>query len=113
MIIVSLLVSDKEYGKAVADCIVKNKFSLNVFGNYYDYFDHKNAGSNDNEKVYVLQFVTKSILFSEIEETLKAEFPTADLTICATPLALIAFNLHDRIKKKVIGIRSKMEASES
>lgn len=112
MIIVSLLVSGKEQGQAIADCIIKNKFSLNVFGNYFDYFNHKNVNSKENEQAYVLQFVTKSLLFAEIEATLNQEFPKSDLSICATPLVHIAFNLHNRIKKRVIGIRSDLQVKE-
>lgn len=112
MIIVSLLVTDKEQGQDVADSILRNKFSLNVFGNYFDFFHQEKLQKKEGSQAYVLQFVTKSLLFHKIEATLKQEFPQTDFSICATPLVHIAFSLHDKIKKRVIGIPGDLEIEE-
>ncbi len=63
-------------------------------------------------EVYVIQFVTKSMLFNEIEASLKKEFPQTDFYICATPVVHMAINLYDKIKKRVIGINSMEEEPE-
>ncbi len=112
MIIVKLLVGDKKLGDTVANCILKNKFTLNVFGSGFDSYHINSSHTKQHTEVYVIQFVTKSILFNEIEGSLKKEFPQTDFSICATPLVHIAFNLHDKISKKVIGTSMVKEESE-
>ena len=84
MIIVKLLVAGKEQGDAVANSILKNKFTLNVFGSSFDSFHVTTSNTTEQTAVYVIQFVTKSLLFNEIEESLKKEFPQTNFYICAT-----------------------------
>jgi hypothetical protein len=103
MIIVKLLVANKEQGNLVATSILKNKFSLNIFGSAFDSFHLTSSNVNEQTEVYVIQFVTKSLLFNEIEESLKKEFPLTDFYICATPIVHMAVNLHDKIRERVIG----------
>ncbi|MBK8610039.1 MAG: hypothetical protein IPL84_08825 [Chitinophagaceae bacterium] len=96
----------------MADTILKNKFTLNVFGSVFDSY-HINASlTKEHTEVYVIQFITKSMLFNEIEESLKNEFPQTDFSICATPLVHIAFNLHDKISKRVNGTNLVKEETE-
>ncbi len=104
MIIVKLLVAGKEQGDAVANSVLKNKFTLNVFGSAFDSCHLTSVHTTVQTKVYVIQFVTKSMFFSEIEASLKKEFPQTDFYICATPVVHMAINLHDKIKKRVIGL---------
>ncbi len=105
MIIIKLLVGDKEQGDAVANSILRNKFTLNVFCSSFDSYHLNSADKIEHTKVYVIQFVTKSLLFNEIEESLKKEFPQTDFYICATPIVHMAINLHNKIKERVIGIK--------
>ena len=113
MIIVKLLVSGKEQGSLVADSILKNKFTLNVFGSCFDSFHLSSSNTKEQTEVYVIQFVTKSLLFNEIEETLKNEFPKTDFYICATPIVHMAVNLHDKIRERVIGANLIKEQTEA
>ncbi|MDZ4795777.1 MAG: hypothetical protein SGI83_15970 [Bacteroidota bacterium] len=103
MVVVKILVPDKELGQAVADSILKNKFSIQVFGNSFDSYKTTASKPGNSNKVYVIQFITKSMLFHQIEDSLKQEFPKTDFSICATPIVHIGFTLHDRIKNRVIG----------
>lgn len=105
MIIINLLVANKEQGDAVTDLVLKNKFSLTVFGNVYDSYHLSSAGRTVHTKTYVIQFVTKSMLFSEIEASLRNEFPETDFYICATPIVHMVINLHNKIKQRVIGLK--------
>ncbi len=105
MIIVKLLVDDKEQGDAVANSILKNKFTLNVFGSSFDSYHLSSINVKEHSEGYVIQFVTKSLLFNEIEASLKKEFPQTEFYICATPIVHMAINLHDKIKERVIGIK--------
>ena len=112
MIIIKLLVAGKEQGDAVANSVLKNKFTLNVFGSAFDSCHLSSEHTTVHTKVYVIQFVTKSMLFGEIEVSLKKEFPQTDFYICATPIVHIAINLHDKIKKRVIGLNLIDEETE-
>ena len=103
MIIVNVLVLDKEQIGAITNSILKNKFTLNVFGNFFDSYHLSSSHTKEQTEVYVIQFVTKSLLFNEIEASLKKEFPLTDFYICATPIVHMAINLHDKIRKRVIG----------
>ena len=105
MIIVKLLVGDKEQEDAVANSILRNQFTLNVFSSSFDSYHLNSANATEHTKVYVIQFVTKSLLFNEIEASLKKEFPQPDFYICATPIVHMAITLHNKIKERVIGIK--------
>ncbi len=105
MIIIKLLVGDKEQGDAVANSILRNQFTLNVFSSSFDSYHLNSVNETEHTKVYVIQFVTKSLLFNEIEASLKKEFPQTDFYICATPIVHMAINLHNKIKERVFGIK--------
>lgn len=105
MIIVKLLVEDKEQGDGVASSILRNKFTLNVFGSSFDSYHLNSVNVKEHSEVYVIQFVTKSLLFNEIEISLKKEFPQTEFYICATPIVHMAINLHNKIRERVIGIK--------
>lgn len=113
MIIIKLVVAGKEQGDAVANIILKNKFTLDVFGSALDSYHLNSSQIKVHTEVYFIQFVTKSMLFNEIEETLKKEFPGMNFYICATPIVHMAINLHDKIKKRVIGINIVEEETEN
>ncbi len=104
MVIVNILVEDKEQGDSVAMIILKSKFTLNVFGNVFDSFRLNATGVPEKTSVYVIQFLTKSMLYNDIESTLAKEFPHVSFSICATPIVHISINLHNMIREKVSGI---------
>lgn len=112
MIIVKLLVADKEQGSVVASSILKNKFTLNVFSSSFDSFHVTSSNTIEQTAVYVIQFVTKSLLFNEIEKCLKKEFPQTEFYICATPIVHMAVNLHNKVRERVIGPTLIKEATE-
>ncbi len=112
MVIVNLLVGDKEQGDDVANSILKNKFALNVFSSSFDSYHLSSVNVKEHSQVFVIQFVTKSLLLNEIEESLKKEFPQTDFHICATPVVHMAINLYDKIRKRVIGVSLIKEETE-
>lgn len=103
MIIVKLLVPDKLQGDIFAKSLLDKKYTLNVFGNHFESYYLNSLGVQEHRNVYVIQFLTKSMLFNEIEEGLKHEFPTIDFSICATPVVHLAVQLHDKIRQRVNG----------
>lgn len=113
MIIVKLAVGIKDEGNAVANSLLKNKFTLNVFASTFDSFHSNSAHKTVHTEVYVIQFLTKSILYSSIEASLKKEFPQTDFYMCATPIVHMAVNLHDKIKNRVIKIHEPDEEDEN
>jgi len=104
MIIVKLAVGNKEEEIAVSNSLLKNKFTLNVFASPFDSYYLSSAQTTVHTRVYVIQFLTKSMLYSEIEAYLKNEFPQTDFYMCAIPIVHMAVNLHDKIKNRVIKI---------
>lgn len=103
MIIVKLLVADKLQGDAFAKSLLDKKYTLNIFGNHFASYHLNSLCVQEYSNVYVIQFLTKSMLFNEIEESLKHEFPKIDFSICATPVVHLAVQLHDKIRQRVIG----------
>jgi phosphoglycerol transferase MdoB-like AlkP superfamily enzyme len=112
MIIVKLLVADKEQASVVASSILKNKFTLTVFSSSFDSFHVTSSNTIEQTAVYVIQFVTKSMLFTEMEESLKKEFPQTEFYICATPIVHMAINLHNKVRERVIGPNLIKESPE-
>jgi len=112
VIIVKLLVSGKVQGDEVATSMLKNKFTLEVFGSAFDSYHLNALDTTELTNVYVIQFITKSILFTEIEATLRSEFPQTDFNICATPVVHMAIHLHNKIKKRVIGLNFNGKETE-
>ncbi|MEJ7626212.1 MAG: hypothetical protein WKF35_05075 [Ferruginibacter sp.] len=102
MVIVKLVVGNKDEGDAVANSLLKNNFTLNVFASAFDSYHLSSAFTTIHTEVYVIQFLTKSTLYNEIESRLKKEFPQTDFYLCATPIVHMAINLHDKIKKRVV-----------
>jgi hypothetical protein len=74
MIIVKLLVADKQQGDAFATSLLGKKFTLNVFGNHFDSYLLSSSNAKEHTQVYDIQFLTKSMLFNEIEASLNSEF---------------------------------------
>lgn len=103
MIIVKLLVPDKEQGDAFANCLLKKKYTLTVFGNHFDSYHFNSSQVTEYNRVYVIQFLTKSILFNDIEASLQKEFPHTNFSICATPVVHMAIHLHEKIRERVKG----------
>ncbi len=106
MIIIKLLVGNREQGDLIASSLLKNRFTLNVFGNDFDSFHLNPLGHMEKNTSYVIQFLTKSMLFSEIEATLKRDFPQINFSICATPIVHMAISLHDKIRQRINGLKT-------
>ena len=113
MIIIKLAVGTKDEGNAVANSLLKNKLTLNVFASSFDSYHLSSARTTVHTEVYVIQFLTKSMLYSRIEASLKNEFPKTDFYMCATPIVHMAINLHDKIKNRVIRIHELDEEMEN
>lgn len=62
MIIVKLLVGNKEQEEAGANSILKNKFTLNVFSSSFDSYHLNSANATAHTQVYVIQFVIKKFI---------------------------------------------------
>jgi hypothetical protein len=112
MIIVKLAVGNKYEGDRVADSLLKHNFTLNVFASAFDSYHLNSSQSTVQTQVYVIQFLTKSMLYSKIEATLKKQFPETDFYMCATPIVHMSINLHEKIKNRVIKIHENDEETE-
>ena len=103
MVIIKLMVPDKEQSHAFANFLLDKKYTLTVFGSLFDSYHINSSHTREHTQVYVLQFLTKSLLFSDIEAGLQKEFPKTNFSICATPIVHLAIHLHEKIRAGVRG----------
>ena len=80
------MVSNREQADALVNSILKNKLAINVVGSAVDFYYLNPSDIKVHSLVYSIQFATKSLLFDEIETSLKKEFPKMDFYTYATPL---------------------------
>ena len=105
MIMFNLIISNKEKADAVVDSILKNRFALNVVvGHAVDSYHLNPAHIKVHAEVYTIRFATKSVLFNEIEASLKNEFPDVDFYMMANPIVHITAHFYDKIKNDVTGL---------
>ena len=104
MIILNLIVFKKEQINDVVNSILKSKWALKVIvGNAMDYYYMDDSSVKNHSWAYPIQFVTKSLLVSEMETTLKIDFPGMDFIIYAPPAVHIDAVYYDKIKNGVTG----------
>lgn len=105
MIILNLIVFAKEDIDDIVNSILKNKFALHIsVGNAIDSYHLDSLGIKMHSVVYTIQFATKSLLFEEIEASLKKEFPGTTFYIFANPIVYINAPFYDNIKNRVTGV---------
>lgn len=105
MVILNLIISENEQIDAVVNSILKNQFAINVrVGNAIDSYHLNPSGIKVHAVTYTIQFVTKSLLFREIENCLKKEFTTMDFIIYAAPAVHIDTIYYDKIRNGVPGL---------
>lgn len=105
MIILNLIVFTKEEIHDIVNSILKNKFALHVgVGDAIDSYHLSSLGIKRHSVVYTIQFATKSLLFEEIEASLKKEFPGTNFYIFANPIVHINAPFYDHIKNRVTGV---------
>ncbi len=105
MIIFNLNVSSKEQIDAIINSILKNKFAIRVdISIPFDSYHLNSFCIKVHALTYLIQFVTKSLVFSEIETTLRNDFPGINFHMYATPVVHIAGHSYDEIKTKVTGL---------
>ena len=105
MIILNLIVSAKEEIDDIVNSILKSKFALDVVvGDAINSYHLDSLGIKVHSVVYNIQFATKSLLFEEIEASIKKEFPGTDFYIYANPIVHINAPFYDNIKNQVTGV---------
>lgn len=105
MIILNVIISAKEQIDAIVNSVLKNKFALHVVvGGGVDSYLLTPLGIKMHSVVYTIQFATKSLLFEQIEASLKKEFPGTDFYLFANPIVHINAPFYDNIKNRVTGV---------
>lgn len=108
MIVFNLIVFSKDQIDDIVNCILNNKFALQVV--VIDGLDSYHLDSQNlkiHSPVYNIQFVTKSLLFKEIESTLNNEFPGTNFQLFANLILHINAPLYDNIINLVTGVSTK------
>lgn len=105
MIILNLVVFNKEQVNDVVSNVLKSKWALNVIvGNAMDSYYLEGSIVKNHPGAKIIQFATKSLLFSEIDITLKKEFPSMDFIIYAAPAVHVDIVYYDKIKNGIPGL---------
>ncbi len=108
------MVSNKEEADAVVNTILKNRFAINVVvGHAVDSYHLNSSDIKVHAEVYTIRFATKSLLFTEIEASLRKDFPDIGFHIYATPIVHIATPIYNEIKSKVTGSNLIEEETEN
>lgn len=102
MILLNLIISNKEQLDAITDIILRHKFATSVIvGNPEHVFFLNPEGEREQTIVYKLQFATKTLLFNEIETLLAGEFPNKEFYMYATPIVQTTTRFFDRLRNSL------------
>lgn len=102
MILLNLIISNKEQLDAITSIILSHKFATNVIvSNPEQAFYLNSEGVQEQTVVYKLQFATKTLLFSEIEALLTKEFPHKEFYMYATPIVQTTTRFFDRLRNSI------------
>lgn len=102
MVLLNLITSNKEQLDAIIGIILSHKFATSVIvGNPEQAYYLNPEGIREQTWVYKMQFATKSLLFSEIENLLAKEFPNKEFYMYATPIVQTTNRFFDRLKNSV------------
>jgi hypothetical protein len=102
MVLLNLIISNKEQLDAIIGIILTHKFATSVIVGSPEQASYMNPeGVQEQGLVYKLQFATKSLLFSEIETLLSKEFPNKEFYMYATPIVQTTTRFFDRLKNSV------------
>lgn len=102
MVLLNLITSNKEQLDLIIGIILTHKFATSVIvGSPEQAFYLSPEGIQEQSLVYRLQFATKSLLFSEIENLLAKEFPNKEFYMYATPIVQTTNRFFDRLKNSV------------
>lgn len=104
MIILNLIVSGEEQAKAMARYLLQEKYAVQVVvGKPSTLIELDAAGAEIWAEINNLQFATKSVVFSKIEECLKREFPQANFCMYAAPAIHISIAFYEKVRSTVPG----------
>ena len=104
MIILNLIVSGEEQAKAMARCLLRANYAVQVVvSKPSTLIELDAAGGEVRAEINNILFATKSVVFNEIEEYLKKEFPQADFCMYAAPAIHINNPFYDKIRSTVPG----------
>ncbi len=108
MITLNLVIFEKENIDDIVNSILKNKFALQLMvGDALDSYHLDPLGIKIHSVSYTIQFATKSLLFEEIEASLKKEFPGTNFYIFANPIIHMNEPFYNSIKNLVTGVDCK------
>ncbi len=99
MILFDIIQNNEEKAKAISEFLVSNKYAVQT------HIDTNNIyGLNENKQTIRLFFVTKALLYSEIEKKIKEHFYSEDLLMFATPISHINEEFGALLREKIKSI---------
>lgn len=97
MIIFNILLNDANKAKNISNFVIKEKYALHIhIDNNNDLCMPETTALNVR-----LYFITKALLYSEIEKTIKENFYSKDMIIYATPVSHINDEFGDLLRNNI------------
>ena len=99
-----MIVSGNEQAEAMTRYLLQAKYAVQVvLAKPSKLFELDAAGAEVCKEINSLQFATKSVLFNEIDENLKKEFPQADFCMYAAPAIHLSIDFYEKVRSTVPG----------
>lgn len=96
MIIFNILFTEEKKAEEISSFIIKNNYAVQT---HVD--TNKVIGTNGKQTNIRLFFITKALLYNNIESDILKQFPTESLIIYATPVSHINESYYEIIKNKI------------
>lgn len=99
MILFDIIQNNEDKAKAISEFLITSNYAIQT------HIDTNNIYAiNENKQTIRLFFVTKALLFSEIEKKVKDNFYSDDLLMFATPISHINEEFGTLLREKIKSI---------
>ena len=96
MILFNIIQSDEYKAEQISSFLIQNQYAIQV------HIDVNSSITFNSKKNTVrLFFITKALLYSDIEKKITTHFLTDDLIIYATPISHISENFGETLRSKI------------
>ena len=104
MIILTVIVPEKEQAEIMSRYLLKAKYAVQVvLTKTSSRIELDASGAEVCIDVITLQFVTKGVLFNELDESLKNEFPHVDFCMYAAPAIYVNSPYYELVRSTIPG----------
>ncbi len=100
MIIFNILVNNTDKAKAISDYVMSEKYALHI------HIDNNNDLCMPDTKALNIRlyFITKALLYTEIENNIKHHYYSEDMIMYATPISHINAEFDEQLRSNIKSI---------